>query len=421
MAACAPQLIGSGSFGLVLATNAGAVKQIHANSYEWLLELIISRYLDHPNVIRLGKPRVMVCRVNPEKGRSEYRMCVRLPMQRFTCDAFDIKLGPACQLTVARDVLTALTYCHSRGVMHRDIKPSNVLLDVVDGKVHRAVLADFGLATWRPAPRLLSPEVVTIYYRPPELVKDSCFVLYDGRIDIWSYGMTLVHIALVASAKKHTLIDMFSSDLEFEEAVASVDPILQIVSQELDQHPLRPVIDACLVPYDTRPTADALQASDVLKTADASLDEQEPAADELKTADTALDEPADAGAEELVDFFGSAEAVEFLELAPTIDSMGFCYHTVRLAYAMLKRAKFKRVTPHKQTAALYVASVVLHDIPPDIEYYSTKLRVPLRVMASDEIVSLIIQLVELNPIELAIGLGLNVNLLHESHDCVYSE
>ena len=41
-------------------------------------------------------------------------------------------------------ILSAITYCHSRGVYHQDLKPQNILL-FDDGAVLK--LADFGLAT----------------------------------------------------------------------------------------------------------------------------------------------------------------------------------------------------------------------------------------------------------------------------------
>src|SRR2546428_6439904 len=44
-------------------------------------------------------------------------------------------------LQIARNVLAALAYAHSRGVIHRDIKPENILLEAGE-----AVVADFGIA-----------------------------------------------------------------------------------------------------------------------------------------------------------------------------------------------------------------------------------------------------------------------------------
>jgi eukaryotic-like serine/threonine-protein kinase len=44
-------------------------------------------------------------------------------------------------LRITCDVLAALSYAHSQGVVHRDIKPENILLEGEE-----AVVADFGVA-----------------------------------------------------------------------------------------------------------------------------------------------------------------------------------------------------------------------------------------------------------------------------------
>ena len=60
-----------------------------------------------------------------------------------------------------------LAFCHSRGVMHRDLKPQNLLV-TRDGQLK---LADFGLArAFCPPIRPLTHEVVTLWYRPPEIL-----------------------------------------------------------------------------------------------------------------------------------------------------------------------------------------------------------------------------------------------------------
>ncbi|EDR28870.1 CDK1, putative, partial [Entamoeba dispar SAW760] len=64
-------------------------------------------------------------------------------------------------------MLDALAFMHSHRILHRDIKPSNVLLsgDVVK-------LADFGLARSIGVPiKRYTVEVVTMWYRPPELIQ----------------------------------------------------------------------------------------------------------------------------------------------------------------------------------------------------------------------------------------------------------
>ncbi|KAG1658217.1 hypothetical protein FOA52_009556 [Chlamydomonas sp. UWO 241] len=82
-------------------------------------------------------------------------------------------------------LLKGLEYCHSRRVIHRDLKPQNLLIDI-----HANVLklADFGLARAVGMPvRTLSPEVVTLWYRAPELLMPSG--IYSAAVDMWSVGL----------------------------------------------------------------------------------------------------------------------------------------------------------------------------------------------------------------------------------------
>jgi serine/threonine protein kinase len=86
-------------------------------------------------------------------------------------------------------LLRGIAYCHENRVLHRDLKPQNLL---INSKGHLK-LADFGLARAFGIPvTTFSNEVVTLWYRPPDVLLGSRN--YSTSIDIWSAGCIMAEM-----------------------------------------------------------------------------------------------------------------------------------------------------------------------------------------------------------------------------------
>lgn len=89
----------------------------------------------------------------------------------------------------AHQLLQALDYCHLHKVVHRDVKPQNLLLN----ETGYIKIADFGLARSFGVPmRNFTHEVVTLYYRAPEILLGTNF--YTIAVDLWSLGCILAEL-----------------------------------------------------------------------------------------------------------------------------------------------------------------------------------------------------------------------------------
>mmetsp|Transcript_31068 Transcript_31068/g.30521 ORF Transcript_31068/g.30521 Transcript_31068/m.30521 type:complete len:225 (+) Transcript_31068:343-1017(+) len=82
-------------------------------------------------------------------------------------------------------VLAAISFCHSKGIVHRDIKPENLL---IDSQMNDAVkLIDFGTSDFLEKGKKFQEVFGTAYYIAPDILNKQ----YDEKCDVWSIGVIM--------------------------------------------------------------------------------------------------------------------------------------------------------------------------------------------------------------------------------------
>ena len=174
-----------------LDTNTGqfvALKRIRLEPEEegipstTLREIAILRMLKHPNVVVLND-------VVQRDGRLYLVFeFVDKDLKKYL-EHIEGNLSPHLIKSYSFQLLAAIDFCHSRGVVHRDIKPHNILISK-DGCLK---ISDFGLArAFVPPIRPWTHEVVTLWYRAPEILLGT--KIYALPIDVWSIGVILAEL-----------------------------------------------------------------------------------------------------------------------------------------------------------------------------------------------------------------------------------
>jgi len=97
---------------------------------------------------------------------------------------FQNEISAETSLNYFRQLMGAVAYMHSQGVMHRDIKPSNLLLT---GDMATLKLADFNCACEIDPEGSFSP-TGTFAWAAPEQRE---LMGYSEKVDVWASGLVL--------------------------------------------------------------------------------------------------------------------------------------------------------------------------------------------------------------------------------------
>ncbi|XP_063814527.1 mitogen-activated protein kinase 8 isoform X1 [Pseudophryne corroboree] len=184
--------IGSGAQGIVCAAydtvleRHVAIKKLsrpfqnQTHAKRAYRELVLMKCVNHKNIIGLLNV------FTPQKSLEEFQdlYIVMELMDANLCQVIQMELDHERMSYLLYQMLCGIKHLHSAGIIHRDLKPSNI---VVKSDCTLKIL-DFGLARTAGTSFMMTPYVVTRYYRAPEVILGMG---YKENVDIWSVGCIL--------------------------------------------------------------------------------------------------------------------------------------------------------------------------------------------------------------------------------------
>ncbi|CAO0792886.1 unnamed protein product [Mucor circinelloides] len=184
------RIVGRGAFGKVRIVEHKESRQLYALKYiskEECIRMDAARNIIRERVILEQLDHPFLCRLRFAFQDNDYMYMVTDLMLGGDLH-FHLSRQPYFSEDVIRfwfaELSAAIKYLHLKRVVHRDIKPHNILMDD-QGHVH---LADFNIATYLHAHRMLTSNSGTGYYIAPEVYKGGG---YNEAVDWWSLGVTL--------------------------------------------------------------------------------------------------------------------------------------------------------------------------------------------------------------------------------------
>jgi serine/threonine protein kinase len=190
--------------------------------------------IEHPSV-----PRILACfKLRDERTRT-MDLCLVFPyceaisvdkkMDENSHDATATNGMPVLEMAdvfkVFFGILSALHYIHDINIVHRDIKPQNILLPQ-DGSLI-AQLIDFGIATTSNMTTTLCGFSGTFPFQAPEQHRRE-HILRENlpKLDVWSFGATMVNIITYFRMIDETADDFDSAFADLRDGPWSLDRVI---------------------------------------------------------------------------------------------------------------------------------------------------------------------------------------------------
>ena len=199
-------------------------------------EISMLTTLDHPNIIRLYDHFLY---------KEFYVLILEYCPGGTLVDIVEI-YGPLegdKLFSFTRQIVSAITYIHSRKIAHHDIKPQNILFD----SYGRPKIVDFGISLFMSRKDISFDFRYSLPYAPPELLKEHLFSPY--KADYWSLGITLYYASggqlpfhfKNEETLRHSILNgsfIFSSKIDsnyllFIKKLLNMDPLLRPSIEEI--------------------------------------------------------------------------------------------------------------------------------------------------------------------------------------------
>ncbi|CAF3481016.1 unnamed protein product, partial [Fusarium graminearum] len=205
-------------------------------------EVAILKLIEHPHIMKI---------YDIWENRSEVYLILEYIDQGdlFTFINMKGRLSEEVSVYFFRQIISAISYCHSFNICHRDLKPENILISA-NLKIK---IADFGMAALHQTDtHRLNTACGSPHYAAPELLKNR---QYRGdKADLWSMGVILFAMltatlpfddpdirVMMSKTKKgqYEMPDYLSPEAEdLIRRMLQVNPDRRITLKEIWRHPL---------------------------------------------------------------------------------------------------------------------------------------------------------------------------------------